>query len=202
MCKATIKVALISIHLSPVAPVNLALNEQEAGLHFHIYREHSLPFVQTSNTIQSIRWEIEEWSIRRKKLTVLCFWECDGSKVQWGNKHPSAKYPKHSCRSATQKSIHPFASSSTRNCFEYRTWTNNLRADWITLKISLVKQHALLIGMTNAITGLLLISFVREQTMPHSPQDIRIISSKWNGHRSRCPSLRERPLAREQCSPA
>lgn len=50
-------------------------------------------------------------------------------------------------------------------------------------------------GRSNAITGLLLISFVREQTMPHSPQDKRIISIKWNGHHSRYPSLRERPLS-------
>lgn len=194
--------ALISIHLSPVAPVNLALNEQEAGLHFHIYREHSLPFVQTSNTIQSIRWETEEWSIRRKKLNVLCFWECDGNKVQWGNKHPSA-VSKTLLQVGHPKINPPFCFFFDKKLFWIQDLNIQFEGRLTNIKISLVKQHALLIGTTNAITGLLLISFVREQTMPHSPQDIRIISSKWNGHRSRCPSLRERPLEPcEQCSPA
>lgn len=69
-CKATITAALISVHLSPVAPVNLALNKQKAGLRLRVCGEHSLPFVSSGNTIQSIRRAVrEEPNIRRTGWT-------------------------------------------------------------------------------------------------------------------------------------
>lgn len=146
--------ALISIHLSPVARVNLALNEEKAGLHFHVYREHLLPFVESGNSIQSIPWAIrEEWSIRRTHRThcasqsvteTKCCGEIN-TRLQSIQNLSAGRPPKNQSTLLLLLLQEVVLNTGPENtiCLWLKSYSEGR---WNNIKISLVKHYALLKG--------------------------------------------------------